>query len=185
MALEALVDTNPAPLTTHAPARYIVQTAAARMPASCWGRYRRAAVLEIDLSALPSGRTAPAMISTRARGVSRVVQTWERLHVGTTDHRPLRLCCGPRRGKGARRGAQYPRPCRVDAPERPGLTGCEHPNTTNNHHLLPQLPARLPMSACGSAAGARGPRRPSQGRPSFARYRRDLRPHSRGANGAL
>lgn len=60
--------------------RYIVQTAAACMPRSCWGRYRRVAVLEVE----PNVERA-AMISTRARGVRRVVATWERCHVGTTD----------------------------------------------------------------------------------------------------
>jgi hypothetical protein len=28
--------------------RYIVQTAAASMPSSCWGTYRRVAVLEVE-----------------------------------------------------------------------------------------------------------------------------------------
>lgn len=49
------------------------------MPNSCWGRYRRVAVLEVETG------TVPAMISGRARGVVRVVQTWEKRHVGTTD----------------------------------------------------------------------------------------------------
>lgn len=58
---------------------YIVKTAAAKMPGSCWGQYRRVAVLEVMAGA------EPAMISKRARGVVRVVQTWERLNVGTTE----------------------------------------------------------------------------------------------------
>ncbi len=59
--------------------RYIVKTAAARMPASCWGKYRRVAVLEVEPGA------EPRMISARARGVVRVVETWDALNVGTSD----------------------------------------------------------------------------------------------------
>lgn len=58
---------------------YIVKTAAAKMPNSCWGVYRRVAVLEIMAG------TEPAMISKRARGVVRVVATWEKCNVGRTE----------------------------------------------------------------------------------------------------
>jgi hypothetical protein len=57
---------------------FIVRYAAAKMPTSCWGTYRRVAVLEVERG------TKPAMISERATGVIRVVETWERLHVGKT-----------------------------------------------------------------------------------------------------
>lgn len=66
--------------TTH-----IIMTAAAQMPSTCWGVYRRIAVVEIDSARLPEGCDRPRMISERARGVVRVVRTWERLHVGTTE----------------------------------------------------------------------------------------------------
>lgn len=59
---------------------YIVQTAAAAMPSSCWGTYRRVAVLEVE-----DGVDRAAMISARARGVIRVVATWERCNVGRTS----------------------------------------------------------------------------------------------------
>ena len=59
---------------------YIVKTSSAHMPQSCWGQYARVAVIE-----MADGFGAPSMISTRARGVVRVVRTWEDLHVGTTD----------------------------------------------------------------------------------------------------
>jgi len=59
--------------------QYIVKTAAAAMPNKCWGEYRRVAVLEVDVGVEPS------MISERARGVHRVVATWERLNVGKTE----------------------------------------------------------------------------------------------------
>ena len=58
---------------------YIVKDSAARMPSTCKGRYRHVAVMEVEPG------TVPAMISTRARGVRRIVQTWDRLNVGQTD----------------------------------------------------------------------------------------------------
>ena len=60
---------------------YTILTASANMPLSCWGRYARIAVVELE----PGFDGRPAMISERARGVSRIVETWERLHVGSTD----------------------------------------------------------------------------------------------------
>jgi hypothetical protein len=58
---------------------YIVKTAAAAMPNNCWGTYRRVAVLEVQ-----DGVADVAMISARARGVVRVVATWEKCNVGHT-----------------------------------------------------------------------------------------------------
>lgn len=58
---------------------FIVMTATAQMPNSCWGHYRRLAVVEVI-----AGCT-PAMISRRARGVVRIIQTYERLNVGKTE----------------------------------------------------------------------------------------------------
>ena len=55
---------------------WIVRSAAAAMPASCWGSYRRVAVVEVT----PGAR--PAIVSTLARGVVQVAATWERRHVG-------------------------------------------------------------------------------------------------------
>jgi len=61
--------------------RYIVMSASANMPSSCWGKYGRVAVVELE-----EGWTSrPAMISDRARGIRRVVKTWERLNIGTTE----------------------------------------------------------------------------------------------------
>ncbi len=56
---------------------YIIQSASAKMPNSCWGQYGRVAVLEVE-----DGVDHVAMISGRARGVVRVVETWEKLNVG-------------------------------------------------------------------------------------------------------
>ena len=64
---------------------YIVQSAAANMPSSCRGTYRRVAVLEISPDDLPESETRPRMISAHARGVVRVVETWERCNVGSTS----------------------------------------------------------------------------------------------------
>jgi hypothetical protein len=58
---------------------FVVITAAACMPNSCWGTYRRVAVLEVVRG------VTPKMISARARGVVRVICTWERRNVGKTD----------------------------------------------------------------------------------------------------
>lgn len=54
----------------------VVVSAAAKMPGSCMGVYRRVAVVEVEAG------TRPAMISERARGVREVLQTWERRHAG-------------------------------------------------------------------------------------------------------
>ena len=62
------------------PTRFIVLTAAAKVSgAAKKGHYKRIAVVEAE------GDTVPAMISERAKGLVRVVQTWERLSVGKTD----------------------------------------------------------------------------------------------------
>ena len=59
---------------------YIIQCASAQMPSSCWGTYRRIAVLEVE-----PGLDKVSMISERARGCIRVVRTWEKLHCGKTE----------------------------------------------------------------------------------------------------
>lgn len=61
-------------------AQYIVQSAAAKMPSKCKGRYARVAVLEVA-----DGVERVAMISERARGVLRIVRTWEKRNVGKTE----------------------------------------------------------------------------------------------------
>ncbi len=65
--------------------RYVVRHSAASMPGSCWGEYRRIAILEVV-----NGGVNPRMISARARGVVRIVQTWEKLNVGR--HAPTGAC---------------------------------------------------------------------------------------------
>lgn len=60
---------------------YIVQTASAKMPSSCRGTYARVAVIEVD-----AGVKRVSMISPRAKGVVRIVATWERRSVGKTKN---------------------------------------------------------------------------------------------------
>lgn len=57
---------------------YIVMDKTAKMPASVKAQYRRVAVCEVEKGARPK------MISERARGLVRIVSTYERLHVGKT-----------------------------------------------------------------------------------------------------
>ena len=64
-------------------AHFIVKDSAAQMPAACWGRYRRVAVLEVE-DRVKDDRDVKA-ISENARGVLRVVETWERLRDGSTE----------------------------------------------------------------------------------------------------
>ena len=70
------------PNSTH----FIVKHSAAKMPMSCWGRYRRVAVLEVeaDYDEVP-------MISERAKGVVRIVATWEKLNDGTSERCAFRV----------------------------------------------------------------------------------------------
>lgn len=56
---------------------FIIQTASAKMPSSCWGRYGRIAVIECAAS-----MDSVSQISKRARGVVRIIETWEKLNVG-------------------------------------------------------------------------------------------------------
>jgi len=60
--------------------KYIIKSVSACMPASCWGRYGKIAVLEVE-----AGLTDVSMCSERATGVVRVVEIWDRLSMGKTD----------------------------------------------------------------------------------------------------
>jgi hypothetical protein len=71
--------------------RYIVQTASAPMPNKVKARYIRVAVIELTPEYAEQG-LRPAMISDRAKGVAKIVETWERCHAGRT--------CGPRTAGG-------------------------------------------------------------------------------------
>lgn len=68
------IHTTAASIAQHPARRYIVMSSSAQMPSSCWGIYRRCAILEIVPGATPDA------IDERRAGVVRVVETWERLH---------------------------------------------------------------------------------------------------------
>lgn len=55
---------------------FVAIRSAAKMPSTCWGRYEHVAVIETD------GVTTPKMLSTRARGVKRIVWSEPKAHVG-------------------------------------------------------------------------------------------------------
>jgi hypothetical protein len=57
---------------------YILMDRSAHMPSSCWGRYRRLAIVELE----DGFEAEPKMISPRARGVRRIVEERDRLHAG-------------------------------------------------------------------------------------------------------
>ena len=58
---------------------FIVMSSCAKMPTSCWGRYRNLAILEVVKG------TFPKMISERARGVVDIRHYWGKLHDGKTN----------------------------------------------------------------------------------------------------
>lgn len=62
-------------------ARYVVMDKATKMPSSCWGIYRKVAVVAVA----DDFCNTPSMISLRARGVIEIVELWDRLNVGTTE----------------------------------------------------------------------------------------------------
>ena len=51
---------------------FIVMERTASMPRSCWGTYRRIVVVEVLQG------NVPKMISPRARGMVRIIRTWDR-----------------------------------------------------------------------------------------------------------
>ena len=65
--------------------QYVVMTAATTPSSTCWGSYRRVALVHIDRDKLPEDRDLPIMISSRARGVVEIVKVWENCNVGTSD----------------------------------------------------------------------------------------------------
>ena len=67
--------------TTTTTERYVVLDAATTPSGRCWGVYRRVAVVELE----PGYSDIPKMISARAKGVKRVVETWENCNVGKTE----------------------------------------------------------------------------------------------------
>ena len=58
--------------------QYMILIRSAKMPSSCWGKYGKVAVVEIE----EGFDKEPKMISERARGVKRIVELWDRVHIG-------------------------------------------------------------------------------------------------------
>ena len=76
--------------------RYIIKTSST----GCLGRYgeyRRVAIVEVE-----PGVDEVSMISERARGVVRVVKTWEKLNVGTTSRCAYQVALSEARDQCAR-----------------------------------------------------------------------------------
>jgi|TARA_Y100000034_G_C6699139_1_gene308240 hypothetical protein len=67
---------------------YITQTATAHMPNSCWGRYGKVGVLEVE-----DGIDRVSMISDRARGAIRVVEVWDRQFWGKSNRCAFAIAC--------------------------------------------------------------------------------------------
>jgi hypothetical protein len=60
--------------------RFIVKTASAKMPSKCWGRYARVAVIELN-----EGYGSTPYIKEGIKQVKRIVELWDKCHVGKTD----------------------------------------------------------------------------------------------------
>ena len=68
---------------------FIVKTSSAKMPRSVKSQYRKVALIELE-----EGFTDCAMISTRARGVKRIVREWGPCHVGKTKKSAYQIALG-------------------------------------------------------------------------------------------
>jgi hypothetical protein len=79
------MDTNTATQIQPLP-RFVVMEASACMPGSVRAPYRRVAIVELD----PGTTETPKMISEHARGVRRIVCSWERCHAGKRHSRGIR-----------------------------------------------------------------------------------------------
>lgn len=64
-------------------AMFVVMTSCAKMPQTCWGRYRKVAVVQLNQE-YTAKNLRPTMISERARGVLRV-RVLGNFSVGKTD----------------------------------------------------------------------------------------------------
>jgi hypothetical protein len=62
----------------------IVMTACAKMPNSCWGRYRRVVVVDVEYWRAWHRKDHPKMISTHAKGVLRIVRDLGKHNEGKT-----------------------------------------------------------------------------------------------------
>lgn len=65
--------------------RYKVLTARALMPASCWGKYGRVAIVECSYNIATKEFNTPKQIHPNHSSVVKIIHTWERLFIGTSD----------------------------------------------------------------------------------------------------
>ena len=65
--------------------KLVIKISQEKMPFSCWGRYGRVAVMEMEADA-----PFPAMISSRARGCVKVHKVWNKLFWGISAQCALR-----------------------------------------------------------------------------------------------
>ena len=86
--------------------RFVVMQAAACMPNSCWGKYRKVAVVEV----VDGFKGRPKMISRRAKGVARVVALWDKQSVGKTARCAFRQALAAAEALCARLNAEVTAP---------------------------------------------------------------------------
>ena len=60
--------------------KLIIKISQEKMPSSCWGKYGRVAVMEMEVDA-----PFPAMISSRTRGCVKIHRVWNKLFWGTSE----------------------------------------------------------------------------------------------------
>lgn len=65
--------------------RFIVMTAAAKMPSKCKGRYGKIAVVET------SGQM-PKQMHPKHKSVKRIIEVWDRRHIGKTERSEFQKC---------------------------------------------------------------------------------------------
>ena len=65
--------------------KLIIKISQEKMPSSCWGKYGRVAIMEMEADA-----PFPAMISPRASGCVKIHKVWNKLFWGTSERCALR-----------------------------------------------------------------------------------------------
>lgn len=88
---------------------WIVMTSAAKMPNSCWGRYRNVALVKLTPEYTTRG-ARPAMISERARGVLAVEHRGHH-SVGQTARCALARAVASAEAEAARRNSEEGERC--------------------------------------------------------------------------
>ncbi len=58
---------------------FIVMDSSAKMPSSCWGRYRRVALVEVIKG------QRPARLGSSNKSIVKIHELWDKLHEGKTE----------------------------------------------------------------------------------------------------